>query len=80
VPRNIFRKCGTCIEGGWQRFPVVVSTSDTLGSVTDGLALLALVHSIDNKVILSFIQNTVRLLVPDDSYPLLYYFEAGSHS
>jgi len=61
VPRNIFRKYEACTEGGWQRFPVVVSASDTLGSVTNGLALLALVHSIDIKVILSFIQNTMRL-------------------
>jgi len=27
VPRNIFRKCEACIEGGWQRFPVVVSVN-----------------------------------------------------
>jgi len=27
VPRNIFRKCEACVEGEWQRFPVVVSTS-----------------------------------------------------
>ena len=58
---TFFRKCEACIEGGWQRFPVVVSTSDTLGSVTNGLALLALVHLMNNKVILSFIQNTTRL-------------------
>jgi hypothetical protein len=61
VPRNIFRKFEDCTEGGWQRFPDVVSTSDTLGSVTNGLALLALMHSIDNKAVLSFVQNTVRL-------------------